>query len=35
VKTYKEGVGHFLKFVRFHMGDGSKVNFWHGVGINH
>jgi hypothetical protein len=26
-----EGVGNFLKFVSFEVGDGSKIRFWHAV----
>jgi hypothetical protein len=28
---YKEGWEGFSKFVRYEVGDGSKVRFWHDV----
>jgi hypothetical protein len=31
VEIYKEGVVNFSKFVRFEVGDGSQISFWHNV----
>lgn len=30
-KHIRRGWGMFSKFVRFEVGDGSKVSFWHDV----
>jgi hypothetical protein len=28
---FKEGLGIFSKYMRYEVGNGSKVWFWHGV----